>query len=237
MVKRTNKNIRILIAEDHEIVLYGLKCILELEDDMEVVGCVTTCKETLANAETLNPDVILLDYMLTDGESLDYIARLTEFCPNCKILLFTANSDKKIHLLALRYGAVGILLKTQKTDLICKAIRSVHANDELWVDKTLTAEIWKQNVEITQALEAKSSSSIIDSPSSSVSILSSSTLTSREKQIACLSSKGLSAKKIGEKLSISEKTVRNQLTSIYSKLNVKNQLELTIQSTFLNVCD
>ena len=226
MAKKTEKCIRVLIAEDHEIVRYGLKNILDQQHDMEIIGDTSSCEEMLALTSTLNPDVIILDLSLSDGSSLDCITKLKAHCPDCKILIYTASMDKEIHIKALRYGAVGILLKSQSTELFCKAIRRVSLHNELWVDKTLTAEMWKQNTQFTHTLETKDAPSL-SSPYS---------LTSRESQIACLSSRGLSAKQIGEKLFICEKTVRNQRTLIYSKLNVKNQLELSINGNYTDTC-
>lgn len=243
MENKAEKSIRILIAEDHEIVRCGLKTILDQQHDLEVIGEASSCKEILTLTSSLSPDVTLLNLTLSDGGSLDSIVKFRDLCPNCKVLIYTASTDTEIQLLAIRYGAVGILLKSQTAELVCKAIRNVHLNDELWIDKTLTTQMWKQHMQSTIESETKasssSSSSTTDKSSSSASTCPQHRLTPRENQIACFSSKGLTAKLIGEKLFISEKTVRNQLTIIYSKLNVKNQLELTINCSncnFLDIC-
>ena len=155
MVKKTKSSIRILIAEDCEVVLYGLKAILNQRYDIDVIGEVSSCKEVLTLISTLKPDVILLDLNLNDGNSLDCITQLKKHYPDCKVLIYTASSDKKIHINALCNGAAGVLLKNQSTELLCKAIRCVHLNDELWVDKTLTAEMWKQHAQLTHKLKNK----------------------------------------------------------------------------------
>lgn len=108
--------------------------------------------------------------------------------------------------------------------MLCKAIRHVYSGD-VWIDRTLTIELWKQNSSKPCSLEKHLSKS---------SNLN--TLTCRECNIACLSSKGFSAKKIAEQLFISEKTVRNHLTIIYDKLGVKNQLELSLNAHSLAFC-
>ena len=211
--------IQILLIEDHEIVRCGLKGIFEQQEDIQVISEASSFKDALTLDQTLCPDVILLDLMLSDGNCIERIPELTHIYPDCKILIFTASSDKKSHLLALQYGAVGILHKDQSIELLCKAIRSVYVKNDVWIDKTLTAEMWRQHSHQSSALATSAPPSLNN-------------LTPREKSIACLSSKGLSAKKIGEQLFISEKTVRNQLTLIYSKLGVKNQLELSINISF-----
>jgi len=226
-MKKNISSIRILIAEDHELVRYGLNSILEQHSDLEVIGEALSCSNALTLSATINPDVILLNLTLEDGGSLEYITKIKEKCPQCKILVFTASVDINKQLLSLRYGAVGILLKSSSAAIICKAIRQVHLNDELWIDQTLITAMWKNNIQ--NQLETNIVPSTL-LPSAAAS--SPNTLTPRENQIACLSSKGLSAKQIGKKLCISEKTVRNQLTLIYNKLGVKNQLGLALHGNF-----
>ena len=241
-MKENASHIRILIAEDHELVRHGLRSILGQQNDLEIIGEASSCANVLTLSSTLKPDVILLDLTLEDGESLKCITPIKDKCPRCKILIFTAETDTAVHLLSLRYGAVGVLLKKHSADLICKAIRQVHLNDELWIDQTLITELWKNNIRDQKQLEETITSSTPLPPAETAEGSTPNnplpeTLTPRESQIACLSSKGLTAKQIGEKLFISEKTVRNQLTTIFSKLNVKNQLELSIKSDLINVCD
>lgn len=231
-MQKNTKKISVFIAEDHDIVRYGLKELINQQDDIEVISESSSCKETLKLSSTLNPDVILLNLTLKDGESLDCIPKLKEHCPDSSILIYTASTDKQLHLRALSYGAIGILLKSETMELICKAIRNVYLNNELWVNRTLMTEIWKHNI-----LEAKTTQPYGTNKSNSLTLAEYLTpLTPREAQIACLLSKGLKAKKIGEKLFISEKTVRNQLTIIYSKTQLKNQLELSINGNFVNSC-
>jgi len=224
MPLKIEKNILILLAEDCEIVRFGLKAILEQQNDFEVIAESSSCKDTLQLTERLKPDVILLDLTLTDGESVNYISKLRDINPASKILIFTSSIDKEIHLLALHFGAVGILLKDHSSEIICKAVRHVHLKNELWIDQKLISELWKLNKKTSTPL------------SQTKNQLTFNTLTPREKQIACLLSKGMKANNIGKKLFISEKTVRNQLTTIYSKLSVKNQLELLINYTEIEFC-
>ncbi len=239
-MKKVAQCIRILIADDHEIVRCGLKSLLDQENDIEVIGESSSCEETLRLASILAPDLILLDLTLSDGNCIDSISELIQLCPASKILLFTALASKETHLLALRQGASGVLLKgdSYSAELLCKAIRQVFLNDKLWIDDSLTVEMLKQNVLLSQSLDVNASSSANTDKSVSVDKpLSPNKLTPRENQIACFSAKGMPAKLIGEKLFISEKTVRNQLTIIYSKLNVKNQLELAFKSNLVDLID
>ena len=228
MIKK-DKCIQILIADDHEIVRYGIAALLEQHDDMVVVAESSSCEDTLMLVSKLEPNIILLDLTLKDGNSLACIAEIKKSSPNCNVLVYTASTEKHIHIEALRYGAAGVFLKELPIQLLCKAIRNIHFHNEMWVDKVLTAEMWKQNIQSTNPSEIQAD----NNPGSHSDHFPLNILTPRENQIARLSSKGLTAKQIGEKLFISDKTVRNQLTVVYRKLDVKNQLELSINCHLL----
>lgn len=242
-MKTADKSIRILIAEAYEIVRFGLTGLFKQQPDFSVIGEATSGKEVLSLATELIPDIILLDLSLHDECSQDCILQLKAISPKSKILIFTASEDNKQHLLSLRYGAIGIIQKSHTLELICKAVRTVYTSNELWVDKALTTEMWKQSLDVKRNIVPKPVSTIPqdETPDTLSPIVNEQTpinarLTPRELQIACLSSKGMSAKKIGEDLFISHKTVRNQLTNIFSKLNIKNQLELSINRDTIDLC-
>lgn len=209
--------IQVLLAEDHDIVRCGVKGIFEQEPNLNLIAESSSFNNTLSLAKAVTPDVILLDLTLDDGNSLNRIPELIQACPQCKVLLFTVLHDKETLLLAMRYGASGVFEKSQSSELLCKAIRHVYAGD-LWIDRALTAQLWQHDLKHNSEL-----------PHASV-------LTIKECNIACLSAKGLAAKYIGKQLSISEKTVRNYLTSVYSKLGVKNQVELSLHAESLGFC-
>jgi len=221
MSSKKEKCIRILIAEGDEIVRYGLKHLLNQQNDFEVIAESSSCKETLRLTSTFKPDIIFLDLTLCDGESVNQIPQLKKVHDTVKVLIYSSCINQKTHLLALHNGAVGVLLKNNSADMIYKAIRSIHIDNELWINQKLLIELWKQNLQIPISLDTHY-------------LLAINTLTPREKQIACLLSKGLKARIIGENLFITEKTVRNQLTTIYSKLGVKNQLAFLIKFNALD---
>ncbi|MGR8980709.1 MAG: LuxR C-terminal-related transcriptional regulator [Gammaproteobacteria bacterium] len=209
--------IKIVLVEDHEIICYGLKELLSKQNDFEIIAVVSSCEQFFELP--FEAHVILLDLSVGEKSHTNYIPQLKHHCPNSELLIFNASHDKETHIHALELGAAGVIYKEQSTDLICKAIRHVCLHHALWIDNALTTEMWKKHRNQTNTVNNK------------ISLLSSllnTTLTPKEKEVACLSAKGLSAKKIGEILFISEKTVRNKLTIIYSKLNVKGQIDLTL---------
>ncbi len=208
-----NQNIRILIVESHEIIRIGLRSLIEYEPLIEIVAESDSLEDVHPLVDNLKPDVLLLDLILSNNELSELIPKLTEACPLIKILIFSNDNELNTHLQVLRSGAAGIIAKDQNGALLLKAIHSVHAGHE-WFDRQLTKLLW-QSAE--QQLNNNGNGF-------------GKNLTERESSIARLACQGLSAKVMGKKLSISEKTVRNQLSIIYEKLGVVSQVELCLKA-------
>jgi DNA-binding NarL/FixJ family response regulator len=151
---------------------------------------------------------------------LERIPELRSVNPSSKILILTACLNQEKHILALRQGAIGVFLLHQPIDLLLKAIQKVYSG-EVWLTNSLTNEILKG---INQP-----------APPEDITTPIGNSLTPRELTIARLVSEGNTAKQIAEQLFISEKTVRNQLVIIYSKLGVKNHMELVLTATLLGL--
>jgi DNA-binding NarL/FixJ family response regulator len=218
MLSQETATIRVLLADDHELIRLGLRALLQTEADLELVGETGDFENILRLAQQLSPDVILLDFMLYEGNSAERISELVCACPSCKILVFTTCCDCEKHLLALRHGAVGVFTINQPSDMLLKAIRSVYAG-EVWVGKSLAREMLRSFTHPSPHVPAEATNT---PPGNS--------LTPREIAIARLAAQGLAAKKIAAQLYISEKTVRNQLVIIYSKLGVASQIELVLHA-------
>ena len=206
--------IRILLIDDHEIFLAGLRLLLEAEPDLRVVGEARNRKEALDVAAHNALDVILLDLNLGAQSGIDLLPDLTKATPRARILVLTASNDRGLHLRAVRLGAIGIVHKLEAPRLLLKAIRKVYAG-EAWLNRALVTNA----VTHLQADERKPK----DPEVSKIA-----TLTARELEVIALIGEGLRNKAIGERLYISEKTVRHYLTSIFSKLGVTDRLELMI---------
>jgi DNA-binding NarL/FixJ family response regulator len=215
--------IRILIAEGHELIRMGLRALVESSPTLMLVAETHCFKQLPALIESTRPDVILLDVLLNNGQCLQHIPQLLKTFPKTKILAFTGYLDDNLHLTAFQSGAMGIVAKHQGTELILKAIHTIHAG-EVWFDRQITKLL--RQVQIAD--EAPSNGNAADSTRFC--------LTKRECSIACLASKGLSAKKIGDQLFVSEKTVRNQLTTVYDKLGVSSQVELCLKTSDIGYC-
>ena len=217
--------IRILLADDHEFIRSGMHTLLSAQVDMEVVGDVCSFQELIRLSQQTQSDIILSELYLKDGDLTPNISELLKYCP--LLLILTACKDREKHLHALRLGAKGIVLKDQCVEMTIKAIRSVCAG-EVWIDHTIKLDLWR-NFILTAAIKSP-----VQNTAGKLSFDPSS-LTPNEFEVARLAARGLSAKKIGEILFLSDKTVRNKLTTVYSKLGVSSQVELVIQSANLGL--
>lgn len=208
-----DKNIHILIAESHEIIRIGLRSLIEEDPLIKIVAESDDIDEVQPLVAAFKPDVLLLDLLLSNNELSRIIPKLTKTYPLIKILIFSNDNELDTHLQVLRSGAAGVISKDQNATLLLKAIHSVHAGHE-WFDRQLTKLLWQSaeqqlsnNGNVTQKI-----------------------LTEREFSVARIACQGLSAKRIGKELGISEKTVRNQLSIIYEKLGVVSQVDLCLKA-------
>ena len=205
--------IKVLIVDDHSVVREGIRMIISNDDGVEVAGEAEDVSAALQCIRSERPDVVLLDLALTHGTSLPAIPKMLELHPAVRILILTGVVDEEIHKRALLLGAHGLLLKHSAGAALLTAIKKLHAG-EAWVDRQLTAKVL--NAAARQDRERSATARKFDS------------LTRREREIVKLIANGLNNNSIADQLEMSEKTVRNHLTVIYSKLEVASRLELAL---------
>lgn len=209
--------ISVMIVDSHEIMRVGMKFLISQNPQLQVIAEADSFTDTLAKISQDKPDIILLDDYLKDGNCTERFHELLNLCPHTKILLFTDNNDDQFHMYVLRLGVSGILHKSCSTELLLKAIEKV-AKGHVWFERNLTQLFLKTKIEDDFShITAK--------------------LSPKERTIACLASSGMSAKKISEQLFVAEKTIRNQLSFIYAKLNVKNHVSLCLEFSKVNFCE
>jgi len=197
--------IKVLIVDDHNIVRDGLRLILELDDRIEVCGEAKGLQEAMDIIPEAQPDVILLDFKLPDGDGVNGCICIKSRFPKVKIIILTAYSQDHLVMETIRAGASGYLLKNIKSDELIKNIFKVYEGDSV-LDASVTEGVFNNIIERQKA--------DIDS-----------TLSCRETYILQMVSLGKSNKEIAEALAISEKTVRNYISNIFKKLNVSNRTE------------
>lgn len=203
-----------MIVDDHAVIRTGLRMLIEQDQTMTVVAMAGTPSEAMVLAEREKPDIIVLDLMLGEEDGLEFLPQLCKTSPNSRVLILTGVQSTTSHRLAIRRGAMGIVMKQQAADLLLKAIRKVHAG-EVWIDRSMMSSVLS-DVRNERHEEADPEAGKITS------------LTPREREVIALVSEGLKNKLIGERLFISETTVTHHLSSIFSKLDVSDRLELII---------
>ena len=135
--------IRVLIADDHPIVRDGLKKLLSLEEDFQVVGEASDGCEVLDRVQELDPDVLLLDLRMPNLDGLSALQALQQTNKRTRVIVLTASEDKNEFVQAMKLGCSGIVLKQTAPDLIVKSIRKVNSG-EIWLDSHTTAAVMRQ---------------------------------------------------------------------------------------------
>lgn len=208
--------IRVLLVDDQQIVLWGLEKLINGEKPrMEVVGTVTNISDAKRFILDKQPDIILLNIFLGD---IDCVNNIPDFSStgNTRVVVFTETQDKDVIDRAILSGARGVLHRKESMQTILRAIEKIH-NGELWLDRITTGRILLQNSRIRGKISSDSNTEKITM------------LTRKECLILRAFSDGTGGeqnKQIAAKLCMSEHTLRNHLTSIFSKLGIKNRFSL-----------
>ena len=142
-VEKKKATVRIVIADDHPIVRDGLKKLLLLEDDFEIVGEAGDGREVLEKVQELDPDVLLLDLRMPNLDGLSALQALQQTNKRTRVIVLTASEDKNEFVQAMKLGCSGIVLKQTAPDLIVKSIRKVNSG-EIWLDSHTTAAVMRQ---------------------------------------------------------------------------------------------
>jgi DNA-binding NarL/FixJ family response regulator len=201
--------IRLVVSDDHPIVLQGLQLLFERQHDFEVVAACADAAATLEAVRTQRPDVLVLDLRMPNQNGLDVLRAIAEQRTPCRTVLLTAAITDAETIEAIRLGAAGLVLKESPPDALLQCIRRVHEGGG-WSDRDAAARDAGVTVRDGETRHA------ID------------TLTPREVEIVRMVAQGLRNKIIGERLSISEGTVKVHLHNIYEKLGVNGRLELVL---------
>src|SRR5450631_1235962 len=143
LTEKKKTMVRILIADDHPIVRDGLKKLLLLEDDFEIVGEAGDGREVIEKVQALDPDVLLLDLRMPNLDGLSALQALQQTNKRTRVIVLTASEDKNEFVQAMKLGCSGIVLKQTAPELIVKSIRKVHGG-EIWLDSNTTAAVMRQ---------------------------------------------------------------------------------------------
>lgn len=197
--------ISLLIVDDSELVRIGLRALLGTESDFHIKGEAATVAEAVDACVRLKPDVALLDIRLPDGSGLDACRQILRKAPLTRVLMLTSMIDERLVDDALRAGAHGYLLKDIDGRGLVTAIRDVAAGKSI-LDPAVTARVM-QMARTTQGNGAFDS------------------LSTQERRVLALIAEGCTNKEVGARLGLSDKTVKNYLSTVFDKLQVSRRAE------------
>jgi DNA-binding NarL/FixJ family response regulator len=203
--------IRVLIVDDHDIVIIGLKALLSRNHDIEIVAVTVDGLETLEKVHEFKPDVVVLDIDIPKISGIEVTEHITKNYPEVKVLLHTSFSDEAHIVKGFEAGASGYVPKTFKADQLLDAIRTV-ARGERYIKGNVSETFIASYFKTKKADEIAEKTRLI--------------LTSRELEILKLITDGLSNQEIGDKLNISVRTVEAHKHNIMKKLNIFNTADL-----------
>ncbi|MGI2906023.1 response regulator transcription factor [Tolypothrix sp. VBCCA 56010] len=212
--------IRLLLVDDQSLVRQGLKAILSLEPDLEIVGMGENGEEAIAQVETLQPDIVLMDLRMPVMNGITATRIICERFPNIKVLVLSTYDDDRDVSEAIRAGAKGYLLKDMPSNELVNAIRCINSG-YAQLAPGLLERVVSQN--IPKPISESISPALAE-------------LTPRELDVARLVAIGATNQEIAQKLFICQSTVKTHINSIFNRLNLKNRSQLAIyaNSVFLD---
>ena len=211
---------RILLVDDHEVVRVGLKALLDKHPHFEVVAEAGTAKEAVEKTKAHKPDVVVMDIRLKGGSGIEACQSITEKHPDTKVIMLTSYAEDEMLFSAIRAGAAGYVLKQIGGDDLVRAIEAVGRGEAL-LDPAVTQRVFQ---EVRKAAREEEASAFSD-------------LTEQEMHVLQLVSEGRTNRQIAEMLYLGEGTVRNYVSSILSKLNVRNRAEAAAYAVEHNLKD
>jgi len=207
-VSTPSARIKVLIVDDHEVVRRGLRGFLELQDDLEVVGEAEDGAIAVERADSLAPDVILMDLLMPNLDGLGAIAAIHDAHPEIDIVAVTSFIEEEKVTAALEAGAAGYLLKDATADGVADAIRAAHAG-EVHLDPQVAKVL-------AQRMRARRDEPPVEA------------LTAREVEVLQLVAKGAANKEIAAQLTITERTARTHVSNIRGKLNLASRTQAAL---------
>ncbi|MFE9535626.1 response regulator [Streptomyces sp. NPDC006691] len=205
--------VRVFLLDDHEVVRRGLHDLLDSEPGIEVVGEASTAEQALARGPALRPDVAVLDVRLPDGDGITVCRELRSRMPELACLMLTSFDDEDALLDAIMAGAAGYVLKEIKGSDLISAVRTV-ATGQSMLDPATTARLMHS----LRDPEA-------DKPAQDQRLAA---LSERERSVLQLIGEGLTNRQIAGRLYLSEKTVKNHISRLLSKLGVERRVQAAV---------
>ena len=201
--------IRIMVVDDHGIVREGLKMVLALESDFDVVGEAASGDEAIASAPDLRPDVVLMDVLMAGTDGIDACRQIKSALPDTRVLMLTSHDETLVVEAAVLAGASGYLLKNGGREDLIKSIRAV-AQGESLLSPSVAAKVLGRFADLTRKERERQNDLLSD----------------LEKEVLVLVAQGDTNKEIAAKLVLSENTVRNHVSHVLDKLDLSRRSQM-----------
>jgi DNA-binding NarL/FixJ family response regulator len=215
------KRICLLLADDQALFREGLRTLLSLQSDLEVVGEAANGEEAVAQAKALRPQVVLMDLRMPVLNGVEATRRILAADAHCRVIALTTFDDDDDVFDALRAGAVGYLLKDTPSDKLVEAIRAA-ARGESFLQPSIAAKVVAEFSRLSRPRPA--SAAALPEP-----------LSDREQEVLCQLGRGKSNKEIAAALNLAEGTVKNHITNILIKLNVQDRTQAALKARELGL--
>jgi DNA-binding NarL/FixJ family response regulator len=199
--------LRLLLVDDHEVVRVGLRALLDLEPDLEVVGEAADGAAAMAAARAVRPDLVLLDVVMEGMGGVETCRALRSLVPAPRVLMLTSYSDDDAVISSILAGAAGYLLKNTGRAELLRAIRTVGSGQDL-IDPSVTGKVTRRLAELARQPPA------LPDP-----------LSEREREVLALIARGYTNRQIAEQLVISDKTAGHHVSHILDKLGLSRRSE------------
>ncbi|MBN9392492.1 MAG: response regulator transcription factor [Chloroflexi bacterium] len=198
-------NVKVLIADDHNVVRQGMQTFLSLDPEIEVVGTAINGVEAVAKTLELKPDLVILDLLMPEMNGIEATAQIKALLPHTKVLIFTSVLESDAILRALKAGANGYLLKSIQSDELCRTIKMT-TNGPVLLSSDVVRLLIKKN-------EGSSSAE---------------SLTERETEVLRLLAEGKANKEIAHRLQLSEGTIKTHVSIILAKLGLQSRTQAAL---------
>lgn len=212
---------RVLIADDQALFREGLRTLLSTRADIEVVGEASDGEEAVALVEKLRPSVVLMDLRMPRADGIQATARIRDRWPDVPVLVLTTFDDDANLFGALRAGAAGYLLKDVSSETLVSAIQAA-AKGESFLQSTVTGRVVAAFAKLMEAGGPRAEALVLP-------------LSPRERGILALLATGAANKEIADKLNLAEGTVKNHVTNILTKLDVRDRTQAAIRARQLGI--
>ena len=210
----TQEVLRVMIVDDHALFRRGIQMVLDQEPDLEVVGEASDATEAITKATELMPDVLLMDVRMPGRSGIEAAGEIKDLLPHAKILMLTISDEESDLYDAIKAGASGYLLKEIPIEEVADAIRSVWAGQSR-ISPSMASKLLTEFAAMSKRADERTR---VPAPR----------LTDREMEVLQLVAEGLSNRDIGQRLFISENTVKNHIRNILEKLHLHSRMEAVV---------